>query len=99
MLRYLAIIDLDPPELWARCGLVFGHGIDDLDCYQDARIAVSDGCLAVLVRYRGAGRGTYVLVDDRSDLAEAERLVLDALSLSESDLSWRAREVGSGDAS
>ena len=84
----------DPPDLAARDGLAFEDGIDDLDRYRQAAIALPNGPQAWLVTYHGErDAGTTVYVDASADLDAARDQLLQTLSIADAGLTWVAPGV------
>jgi hypothetical protein len=87
--RALLELPYDPAELATRYGLHFEDGIDDLDHYLRAAIALPDGSQAWLVKYRGErDAGTTVYVDAGTNPETAGAAVLRVLSLTSEGLRW-----------
>lgn len=89
--RPLAILPYDLTELTARYGLRYQEGSDDLDRYRLAAIALTNGEQAWISKHdNDPNPGTVVYVDAESDVADAQSLLLDALSLDREELLWAA---------
>jgi hypothetical protein len=89
--RPIAVLPFAIPELSKRYGLTFREGIDDLDRYRLAAIALANGEQAWLFGHDGdPNPGTVVHVDAASDIWEAQSLLLEALDLDRGELIWAA---------
>ena len=89
--RPIAVLPFDIPDLSGRYGLTFQEGIDDLDSYHLAAIALANDEQAWLFRHDGdPNPGTVVHVDAASDTWAALSLLLDALNLDRGELLWEA---------
>lgn len=89
--RPIAVLPFDIPTLVERFGLTFREGLDDLDRYQLAAIALGDGQQAWLIRYEGdPSPGTVALVDRGADVEDAQSLLAEALGLTRDAFLWTA---------
>ena len=92
----VAMISLEPADIQSRCGLQFDEDLDDLD-YFDASVAVADGRLFGLMRYRhNPVGGTIIVVEDNTfdgtKGAHQLKPILDALGASLDEITW-IREI------
>ena len=98
--RDLAEVRFSPEELASRYGLRFEEGLDDLDYFKLAAIALADGSQAWFIKYRGDQYpGTLVRVDASADLGQAQELLQRALGLADEDFPWIAPGAAAPEAS
>jgi hypothetical protein len=89
--RPIAVLPYSLPELTERYGLEYQEGVDDLDRYRLAAIALANGEQAWLYKHdNDRNPGTVVHVDAAADVEETQSLLLDALSLHREALLWAA---------
>jgi hypothetical protein len=97
--RPIAVLEFSPDELATRLGIVFEKGYDDFDSYELAAIEIRpadspDIGQVWLFRYQGwPYPGTELLIDSLEDGARILPIVLDALSLSEHNVSWNPLDL------
>jgi hypothetical protein len=89
--RPIAMLELEPPELTRRYGLVWEEGIDQLDEYLQAAIELVDGSEVKLKQYPrvpegGTGTIIYTLLEANWDRVRS--LVLETLELPPSAYIW-----------
>jgi hypothetical protein len=71
--------------------LTFREGIDDLDRYRIVAIKLTNGEQAWISKHDSdPNPGAVVHVDAESDVEDAQRLLLEALSLNREELLWAA---------
>lgn len=89
--RPIAVLPFDLAQLAARYGIAFREGTDDLDQFRFVAIELANGEQAWISKHDGdPNPGVVVYVDAESDIGDAQRMLLEALSLKREELLWAA---------